>query len=39
MSRARTRLHVIIHEDRDEKLREREEDWRGMLDSDVEMLL
>ena len=39
MSRARTRLHVIIHEDCDEKRREREEEWRGRVDSDVEMLL
>ena len=39
MSRARTRLHVIIHEDCDEKRRAREEEWRGRVDSDVEMLL
>ena len=39
MSRARTRLHVVIHEDCDEKRREREEEWRGRVDSDVEMLL
>ena len=39
MSRARTRLHVIIHEDCDGKRREREEEWRGRVDSDVEMLL
>ena len=39
MSRARTRLHVIIHEDCDKKRREREEEWRGRVDSDVEMLL
>jgi hypothetical protein len=39
MSRARTRLHVIIHEDCDKKRREREEEWRERVDSDVEMLL
>jgi hypothetical protein len=39
MSRARTRLHVIIHEDCDEKRRVREEEWRERADSDVEMLL
>jgi len=39
MSRARTRLHVIIREDSDKKRRERDEEWRGRVDSDVEMLL
>jgi len=39
MSRARTRLHVIIHEDCDKKRRAREEEWRERVDSDVEMLL
>ena len=39
MSRARTRLHVVIREDCDGKRREREEEWRGRVDSDVEMLL
>ena len=39
MSRARTRLHVVIHEDCDGKRREREVEWRGRVDSDVEMLL
>ena len=39
MSRARTRLQVVIHEDCDTKRREREEEWRGRVDSDVEMLL
>jgi len=39
MSRARTRLHVIIHEDCDEKRREREGEWRERQESDVEMLL
>jgi hypothetical protein len=39
MSRARTRLHVLIHEDCDEKRRAREEEWRERVDSDVEMVL
>ncbi|NNK44232.1 MAG: hypothetical protein HKP46_16460 [Myxococcales bacterium] len=39
MSRARTRLHVLIHEDCGGKRRAREEEWRGRVDSDVEMLL
>ena len=39
MSRARTRLHVIIHEDCDKKRRAREEEWRERVDSDVEMFL
>lgn len=39
MSRARTRLHVVIHEDCDKMRRERKEERRGRVDSDVEMLL
>jgi ATP-dependent exoDNAse (exonuclease V) alpha subunit len=39
MSRARTRLHVIIREDCDEKRREREVEWEARGESDVEMLL
>ena len=39
MSRARTRLHVIIREDCDEQRRQREEEWRAKRNSDVEMLL
>ena len=39
MSRARTRLHVIIQEDCDERRRERESEWQERQESDVEMLL
>jgi len=39
MSRARTRLHVIIHEDCNAKRREREVEWEARVDSDVKMLL
>ena len=39
MSRARTRLHVLIHEDCDGKRREREEEWEARGESDVEMVL
>ena len=39
MSRARTRLHVIIHEDCDGKRREREVEWEARGESDVEMVL
>ena len=35
MSRARTRLHVIIHEDCDGKRREREVEWEAVGDSRV----
>ena len=38
MSRARTRLHVIIQEDCDERHRERESEWQERQESDVEML-
>ena len=39
MSRARTRLHVIIHEDCDGKRREREVEWEARGEGDVEMVL
>ena len=39
MSRARTRLHVIIQEDCDGKRREREVEWEARVEGDVEMLL
>ena len=39
MSRARTRLHGIIHEDCDAKRREREVEWEARGEGDVEMLL
>ena len=39
MSRARTRLHVIIHEDCDAKRREREVEWEARGEGDVEMVL
>jgi hypothetical protein len=39
MSRARTRLHVIIHEDCDGKRREREVEWEAKGEGDVEMVL
>ena len=39
MSRARTRLHVLIHEDCDGKRREREVEWEARGEGDVEMLL
>jgi 3'-phosphoadenosine 5'-phosphosulfate sulfotransferase len=39
MSRARTRLHVIIREDCEEKRRVREKELAEKQDSDVEMLL
>ena len=39
MSRARTRLHVIIQEDCDGKRREREVEWEASGEGDVEMLL
>jgi hypothetical protein len=39
MSRARTRLDVVIHEACDGKRREREGEWTARVDSDVEMLL
>ena len=38
MTRARSRLHVIIHEDCDKKRKEREREWKARQDSDVEML-
>ena len=38
MSRARTRLHVIIHEDCDGKRREREVEWEARGKSNVEMV-
>ena len=39
MSRARTRLHVIVHEDCDERRRERESAWRERQESDEERVL
>ena len=39
MSRARTRLRVIIHEDCDGKRQERGVEWEARGESDVEMLL
>ena len=39
MSRARTRLHVVIHEDCDGKRREREVEWEARGEGDVEMVL
>ena len=39
ISRARTRLRVIIHEDCDGKRPEREVGWVARGESDVEMLL
>ena len=39
MSRARTRLHVVIQDDCDGKRREREVEWEARGDIDVEMLL
>jgi len=39
MSRATTRLHVVIHEDCDGKRREREVELEARAVSDVEMLL
>ncbi len=39
MSRARTRLHVIIHEDCNGKRRAREREWGARGEGDLEMLL
>ena len=39
MSRARTRLHVIIHDDCDGKRREREVEWEARGEGDVGMVL
>jgi ATP-dependent exoDNAse (exonuclease V) alpha subunit len=39
MSRARTRLHVIINEDCDQRRREREVEWPARGESDVEVVL
>ena len=39
MSRARIRLHVLIHQDADKLRQERERKWQERQESDVEMLL
>lgn len=39
MSRARSRLYVVIREDCNAQRKEREKEWKARQDSDVEMLL